>query len=127
MSREETLREIQQTMGIVPEWLSHMSDEQLQHNWTGMMWMMGDSKLSGRDKALVSFGAAAAIHCPYCTPFHTAQLQLSGMNEEQIQEAAASAGLVASFSAYLHATQYDVQRFKQELDQTVSYMQRQAG
>jgi hypothetical protein len=28
-------------------------------------WVLSDTKLSARDKALVSFGAAGAVHCPY--------------------------------------------------------------
>jgi hypothetical protein len=51
--------------GSVPGWLSGMPDDQLEMEWANISWLMSDSKLSARDKALVAFGAASAIHCPY--------------------------------------------------------------
>ena len=65
MARQEALDQIQQTLGAVPGWLAGLPDPQLEHQWGMIAWLLGDSKLSGRDKALVSFGAAAAAHCPY--------------------------------------------------------------
>ena len=40
-------------------------DAVLEQWWTSIGWVLGDSALSGRDKILVAFGAAAAIHCEY--------------------------------------------------------------
>jgi hypothetical protein len=64
-TRQELDSQITQTLGGVPGWLESMPDEQLEHLWGMLTWMLGDSKLSARDKALVSFGAASAVHCPY--------------------------------------------------------------
>jgi hypothetical protein len=44
------------------------------------------------------------------------------LNEEQLQEAAAAIAQVVGFSAYLHAMQYDVDRFEQELHEAVDHM-----
>jgi len=65
MARQDVLDQITQTLGTVPEWLADMPDPQLEHQWGMIAWVLSDSVLSARDKALVSFGAAAAIHCPY--------------------------------------------------------------
>ena len=64
-SRNEILNQITSTLGGVPGWLEGMPDPQLEHQWGMLTWVLGDSKLTARDKALVSFGAAAAAHCPY--------------------------------------------------------------
>lgn len=64
-SRKELLDEIRQTFGIIPGWVESYPDAQLEHQWGLFKWYLGDSKLSARDKALVGFGAAAAVHCPY--------------------------------------------------------------
>ena len=65
MTRQETLDEISQAMGAVPGWLEGFPDPQLEHQWGLIAWLLGDSLLSARDKALVAFGAAEAVHCPY--------------------------------------------------------------
>ncbi|MBI3909392.1 MAG: hypothetical protein HY320_00480 [Armatimonadetes bacterium] len=65
MTRQEILDQITQAMGKVPEWLSRMSDAQLEHEWPRVAWLFSDTALSSHDKALVGFGAAAAAHCPY--------------------------------------------------------------
>jgi len=125
MTREEILNQITQAFGSVPQWLSGLPDPQLEHQWGLVAWVLSDSKLSARDKALVAFGVAAAIHCPYLTPFHTEQLRLSGMDDTQIQEASAVTSVVVGFSACLHGINYSVEQFLRELDETVSYIKSQ--
>jgi len=64
-SRSEILNQITSALGGVPGWLEGMPDPQLEYQWGMLTWVLGDSKLTARDKALVSFGAAAAAHCSY--------------------------------------------------------------
>jgi AhpD family alkylhydroperoxidase len=87
-----------------------------------MLWFMSDSKLTARDKALVAFGAAAATHCPYWVPFHTEQLRLSGMAEEEITEAAGAVQQSAGASAYLAGIGYNTEKFQEELSNAVEYI-----
>jgi hypothetical protein len=65
MARHEALDQIYQTLGAVPGWLEGLPDPQLELEWGRIAWLLSDSKLSGRDRALVAFGAAEAVHCPY--------------------------------------------------------------
>ena len=65
MARQEILDQIKQALGAVPGWLGGLPDGQLEHQWGLIAWVLSDSALSARDKALVSFGAAEAVHCPY--------------------------------------------------------------
>jgi hypothetical protein len=65
MPRQESLNEIRQTLGEVPGWLDGIPDPQLEHQWGMIRWILSDSELTGLQKALVAFGAAAAIHCNY--------------------------------------------------------------
>jgi len=41
------------------------------------------------------------------------------MSEEHIQEASAAISQVVSLSAYLHGIEYDVEKFRREIDRTV--------
>ena len=65
MERQEILSQIAEAFGSVPGWLNDMPDVVLEPFWADLGWLLGDSALSGRDKALVAFGAAAAVHCEY--------------------------------------------------------------
>ena len=120
-SRQENLSSIEEAFGFVPRWLDEMPDVVLDQYWANHLWLCGDSALSVREKMLVAFGAAAAIHCNYRTPFHTAQLQLAGKTDEQLREAAWIVQNVVGTSAYLNGVRYDKEDFKDELDRLVEH------
>jgi alkylhydroperoxidase/carboxymuconolactone decarboxylase family protein YurZ len=65
MSRQEILGQIEQAFGLVPDFMGGAPDAVLEQYWSLMGWVLGDTKLLARDKALIAFGAAAAIHCEY--------------------------------------------------------------
>jgi len=65
VSREEILGQIEQAFGSVTSVYADAPDIVLEQMWTTIGWLNSDSALSPRDKALVAFGAAAAIHCEY--------------------------------------------------------------
>ena len=65
MTRQEIQRQVEQAFGFMPGWMSAMPDAVLEQYWATLSWVLTDTKLSARDKALVAFGAASAIHCPY--------------------------------------------------------------
>ena len=59
-------------------------------------------------------------------PFHTAQLALGGFNDEQVKEAAWTVQSVTGASAYAHALDYDLDKWRHELDQAVAHIKAQA-
>lgn len=65
MTRQEIYNQIRQAFGSVPGWMEEMTDTALNEQWTNLTWFLSDSGISARDKALVAYGAAAAIHCQY--------------------------------------------------------------
>lgn len=65
MTRQEIIEQVEQNFGFVPGWISEMPDTVLDQYWATLSWVLSDTKLAARDKALVAFGAASAIHCPY--------------------------------------------------------------
>jgi alkylhydroperoxidase/carboxymuconolactone decarboxylase family protein YurZ len=126
-SRQEINNEITKSLGIIPDWLNILPDEQLEHIWAMQSWLMKDTSLNARDKTLVAFGAAAAIHCPYVTQFFMEQLKLDGMSDPAIHEAALSALQSTGLSAYLHGINYNTAKWNKELDQIVSCMELHPG
>jgi hypothetical protein len=59
-------------------------------------------------------------------PFHTAQLALSGMNEEAVREASWTVQSVVGASAYMHGIDYDTKKFKQELSRIFEHVKKAA-
>lgn len=55
-------------------------------------------------------------------PFHTAQLALGGLDDEQIREAAWTVQSVTGASAYAHGVGYDLDVWHRELDRAVEYV-----
>jgi len=65
VTRNETLGQVEQQLGMVPGFIKGMPDMVLEQYWKTLSWVLSDTGLSARDKALVALGAATAIHCPY--------------------------------------------------------------
>ena len=65
VARQQILDRFEQDFGLVPDWLAQMPDPILEQYSNTLNWVLSDTKLSGRDKALVAFGAASATHCEY--------------------------------------------------------------
>jgi alkylhydroperoxidase/carboxymuconolactone decarboxylase family protein YurZ len=60
-------------------------------------------------------------------PYHTEQLRLRGLSDEQIQEAIRAANIVVEFSAYLHKINYSLEKFMKELKAALEHARRQSG
>jgi AhpD family alkylhydroperoxidase len=121
MNRQEILAEVEEKYGFVPEFYVAAPDAILDMWWRNSEWLKEDTALSARDKILVSFGAAAALHCQHCVPYHTAQLAVFGLDERQMNEASWAANLTAGSSTYLYGIGYNMEKFKEELDRIIAH------
>jgi alkylhydroperoxidase/carboxymuconolactone decarboxylase family protein YurZ len=65
VARQEILDQFEQNFGLVPDFLREMPEPILEQYSSTLEWVTSDTTLSARDKALVAFGAASAIHCAY--------------------------------------------------------------
>jgi hypothetical protein len=61
MSKQEILNQVRQSFGSVPGFMSEMPEAVLAQYWSTLSWVLADTKLTARDKALVAFGATTAI------------------------------------------------------------------
>jgi AhpD family alkylhydroperoxidase len=124
MSRSDTERDIIETLGQVPAFFASMPDETLEHEWAEFKrFQLEDTELTTREKELIGFGVAAAIHCPYCTYFHRKSAQAMGASDAQIEEAARVAADTAKYSTYLHALEIDLDDFKRTADEIGEYVE----
>lgn len=118
MTRQEIESEIVETLGQVPGFFATMPDSTLEHEWAEFKeFQLGDTELTTREKDLIGYAVAAAIHCPYCVYFHRAATAAAGTTEAQLEEAARVAADTVKYSTYLHALGADLEEFKRAVDQ----------
>ncbi|HEY3419847.1 MAG TPA: carboxymuconolactone decarboxylase family protein [Methanomassiliicoccales archaeon] len=120
---EETLREIESTIGIVPGFMRALPEEVLIHDWP--LWKkysLEDSEIPAKYRELMGLSVAGNIKCPYCAFLHTAMARMAGATDDEIAETAFLASLTARWSAMLHAQQYDIKTLEKEGEQIGAYL-----
>ena len=101
-----------------------MADMILEHTWSFLKdFLMIDTALSAKTKALIGIGSASTLRCDYWVPFLTGLAQLGGASDEEIAEAITVASGVARDSVYLNGIAYDHETFMGELAQVAEHAQ----
>ncbi len=124
MSRSDTERDIIETLGQVPVFFKEHARRHARARVGGVQGIP-DGRTppsSAREKQLIGYAVAAAIHCPYCTYFHQSATEMMGTNREQLEEAARMAADTAKYSTYLHGLQVPIEDFKKQSDEMGEYL-----
>jgi AhpD family alkylhydroperoxidase len=128
MSRSDVEQEIRETLGQVPSFFESMPDSTLENEWREFkVFQLSDTALTVREKQLIGYAVAAAIHCPYCTYFHESATKMMGATDAQIEEANRMASDTAKYSTYLHGLQVPIDDFKKQTDEIGTYLGEQAA
>jgi AhpD family alkylhydroperoxidase len=126
MIPDDTQSELEQHLGVVPSFIEEVADPAVEHSWAIMRDLeLGETELSEREKALVSYGVASAIQCPYCTHFHGAEAEMIGASADEKREVATLAGAVRYFSTVLHGAEVDMDDFAGETTDIVNHLEGQ--
>ncbi|MFC7135398.1 MULTISPECIES: carboxymuconolactone decarboxylase family protein [Salinibaculum] len=126
MVTDNTRAEIEEYLGQVPSWIEALADPAADHSWAIMRDLeLGETTLAGREKALVSLGAAAAMNCPYCIHFHSEEAKLEDVSAEGLSEAMNVAATVRYFSTILHGAEVEMDTFREETADIVSHIKQQ--
>jgi AhpD family alkylhydroperoxidase len=127
MSRSDIESDIRQTLGQIPSFFETMPDSTLENEWTEFKkFQLTDTVLTAREKHLIGYAVAAAIHCPYCTYFHHSATAMMGSTQAQLEEANRMASDTAKYSTYLHGNETDLGEFKKQTDEIGTYLGEQA-
>ena len=125
MSRSDTEREIRETLGQIPDFFASMPDSTLEHQWAEFKEVqLADTALTAREKQLIGYAVASAIHCPYCTYFHRSATKMLGTTDVQLEEAARVAAETSMYSTYIHSQSTDIEEFKRVTDEIGEHITR---
>jgi len=117
-SAEATYKDIQGTLGMVPDFLKAFPEAGIASAWGEMksIQMNPATALDGKTKELIGLAVAAQIPCHYCVYFHTAAAKANGATDEEVKEAIAMAAITRHWSTVLNGIGMDFATFKQQTD-----------
>lgn len=123
MKRQETYKEIEQMMGLVPTMFKIMSDSSLESEWQLFKKLqVEETAIPPKYKELIGAAVAATLRCPYCSYFHTEMARLNGATDAEIEDAVHYAKSSVGFSTYINGLQVDYKKFKSEIDHACAHI-----
>lgn len=123
MAIQDTYREIEQTLGQVPEWIKQMPESGASGFWgVARDFWLADTKIPNKYKELIGLAVSGATRCKYCALFHTEAARLFGASDEEISEASFMGALTMMGSTFINAQQIDYEQFRQETLSIVRYV-----
>jgi len=126
MTREEIYEDVKQTLGLVPEFVKHIPDVTLEHDWaTFKMFQMGETAIPNKYKELMGLAVASVLQCPFCEYFHRGAALFFGATEEELNEASRLAMNTAGWSSFIAGTGQTVEEFRREFDRIMVYLKQQ--
>ncbi len=120
---ENTLKDIEKTIGIVPGFMKALPKEVLVQEWPLFKkYNFEETEIPAKYRELMGLAVAANIKCPYCTLFHKGAAEMNGATEEELAETVFLASYTARWSAIIHAQHYDYETFAREFGQIGEYL-----
>jgi AhpD family alkylhydroperoxidase len=100
MSYQQTVKEIENTFGSVPEFFRNTPEDVLTQVWPIMKkYGMGESVIPQKYREMMALAAAATMKCPYCQTFHRESAKMFGASEAELNELAAIVAQTSFWSA----------------------------
>ncbi len=126
MTREETYRDIEGTLGLVPGFLKTLPDSSLELEWKLMKTVqMETGPVPNKYRELIGIGVAAVTKCRYCVFFHREMAKLNGATDAEIEDAIHYAKSSAGWSTYIQGLDYDYEEFRKEIRRAADYVRKQ--
>ena len=124
--RHEVDRDIEETFGLVPDWLQRVPDYLVPTEWASFKSLvLSETAIPNKYKEMIGLAVSGATRCRYCAYFHAEAARLFGATEEEITETALIAKNTMGWSTYLNAMQFDYDQFVAEFDQISAHIRQQ--
>ena len=109
--------DIEQTLGLVPEFFRRVPDYLLPTEWASFksLELSDQTAIPNEYKELIGLAVSGATRCRYCCYFHTEAARLFGATEDEITETALIAKNTMGWSTYLNTLQFDYDEFVREV------------
>lgn len=116
------LRDIEQTLGFVPDFLRKVPEFALPGAWREMkdVKLNPNTHLSAKTKSLIALAVASQTPSRPCVAAETEFAKLAGATEREMAEAVGMAAITRNMSTMLNGQQVDEQGFRADVDRLVS-------
>jgi AhpD family alkylhydroperoxidase len=117
-ARDMARGEMVAALVIVPPFIVLLPQGAQAGAWAFMKGSSGNpaGEIPAKYRELIALGVAAQIPCAYCAYAHTAFAKANGATDAEVLEAIAYAGEVRLWSTILNGSQYDLDKWKTEID-----------
>src|SRR4051794_374617 len=125
--RRDVERDIEETLGLVPEFFKELPDYLLPTEWASFksLQLSDQTAIPNKYKEMIGLAVSGATRCRYCVYFHTEAAKLFGATDEEITEASLVAKNTMAWSTYLNAMAYDFDDFRREFDRIADHVRAQ--
>jgi len=122
--RRDVERDIEETLGLVPEFFRSVPDYLLPTEWASFksLELSDTTAIPNKYKELIGLAVSGATRCKYCAYFHTEAAKLFGATQDEITETALIAKNTMGWSTYLNTLQFDYDAFVTEFDQVSAHV-----
>ena len=125
-NRHDAERDIEETLGLVPEFFARVPDYLLPTEWASFKALeFGETAIPNKYKEMIGLAVSGATRCRYCAYFHTEAARLFGATEDEINETALIAKNTMGWSTYLNTLQFDYNQFVTEFDEITAHVRQQ--
>ncbi len=125
-TREDVLNDVNNVLGIVPDWLNEIPDMALKHIWRLLRGVeFEETLIPSKYKSLISLAVASTIPCRYCTLFDTEGARTVGATDNEIKEAILIAGVAHFLGTMLDGMHYDLESFTNDSRKMVAGLTRE--
>jgi len=128
MDIDTVYKEVEKTLGCVPEWIKQMPEGGASGFWTlARDFWLAETEIPNKYKELIGLAVSGATRCHYCALFHTEAAKMFGATDEEIAEASMMGSLTMLGSTFINSQQMDYEKFKKETLGIVKYVKGHAG
>jgi AhpD family alkylhydroperoxidase len=124
---DEAYRDIDATLGGVPEYLRKLPMEALPGAWMELknLQFNPNSPVALREKQLIGLAVASQIPCKYTVYMHKQVAKLHGATEREVEETLAVSAVSRHWNAVINGAELDEASFRNELQQLVQHLNKQ--
>jgi AhpD family alkylhydroperoxidase len=125
--RRDVEGDIEETLGLVPEFFKQVPDYLLPTEWASFksLQLSDQTAIPNKYKEMIGLAVSGATRCRYCCYFHTEAARLFGATEDEITETALIAKNTMGWSTYLNTLQFDYDQFVDEFDRITAHVREQ--
>ena len=125
MNYEETLKDIENTLGVIPAFMKTLPRDFLIREWPLFkIYNFEKKKILSKYKERISLATSASIRCPYCILFNVGLNHVNDATDDGFEEVKFLANYVDRGSAIFSIQHNGHNEFKKKPDKTREYLQK---